>query len=52
MKILIVNPFGIGDVIFSTPLVEVLKARFSGSRIGYVCNARAYEVIKTNPFLD
>src|SRR3989338_1165696 len=52
MKILIVNPFGIGDVIFSTPLVEVLKARFSGSRIGYVCNARAYEVIKTNPFLE
>lgn len=51
MKILIINPFGIGDVIFSTPLIEALKGRYPDSMIGYVCNRRAYEVIKSNPHL-
>lgn len=51
-KILIVNPFGIGDVIFSTPVVEILKDKFPHSLIGYVCNKRSYEVIKSNPKID
>jgi heptosyltransferase-2 len=49
MKILIINPFGIGDVIFSTPLIEILKKEFPDSFIGYVCNKRAAGLIKTNP---
>jgi heptosyltransferase-2 len=52
MRILIVNPFGIGDVIFSAPLIEALKKSYPDSFIGYVCNKRAYEVIKSNPNLN
>lgn len=51
-NILIVNPFGIGDVLFSTPLVEILKERYPDSVIGYVCNRRAFEVIRSNPKID
>ncbi len=51
-KILIVNPFGIGDVIFSTPLVEVLKKHFPNSYIAYICNRRALRLIETNPSLS
>jgi len=51
-KILIINPFGIGDVIFSTPLVEIIKKRFPNSFIGYVCNKRVSELMLLNPFLD
>ncbi len=51
-KILIINPFGIGDVIFSTPLIEALKKNFPDSFIGYVCNKRVYEVIRSNPNLN
>ena len=51
-KILIINPFGIGDVVFSTPLIEILKNRFPGSFIGYLCNRRVSELIATNPKLD
>ncbi|MDP2912813.1 MAG: glycosyltransferase family 9 protein [Candidatus Omnitrophota bacterium] len=51
-KILIVNPFGIGDVIFSTPLVDILKKNFPDSYIGYLCNRRVSELIATNPCLD
>ncbi len=52
LKILIINPFGIGDVIFSTPLIEVLKDKYPDCFIGYVCNKRAYEVIRSNPKID
>lgn len=51
-KILIINPFGIGDVIFSTPLIEILKDKDPYCRIGYICNKRAYEVIRSNPKID
>ncbi|MBN2453523.1 MAG: glycosyltransferase family 9 protein [Candidatus Omnitrophica bacterium] len=51
-KILIVNPFGIGDVIFSTPLIEILKNKNPSCFIGYICNKRAYEVIKSDPKID
>lgn len=51
-RILVINPFGIGDVIFSTPLIAALKKNFPDSFIGYLCNKRAYEVIKSNPNID
>lgn len=51
-KILIVNPFGIGDVIFSTPLIEILKDKYPDCVIGYICNKRAYEVMRSNPKID
>jgi len=51
-KILIINPFGIGDVIFSTPLIEILRDKYSHIFIGYICNKRSYEVIRSNPKID
>ena len=51
-KILITNPFGIGDVIFSTPLIEALKKYYPYSYIGYICNRRVSGLISTNPNLD
>jgi heptosyltransferase-2 len=51
-KILITNPFGIGDVIFSTPLIETLKKYYPDSYIGYVCNRRVSDLISTNLFLN
>ncbi|MFC1624614.1 glycosyltransferase family 9 protein [Candidatus Omnitrophota bacterium] len=48
-KILIINPFGIGDVLFSTALVSAVKKTYSGCYIGYICNIRTKEILKTNP---
>jgi len=52
MKILIVNPFGIGDVLFTTPLISNLKEAFPDSYIGYVCNVRTKDVLLSNPNID
>ena len=51
-NILIVNPFGIGDVMFSTPLIEILKENYPNSYIAYICNRRAYDILIANPHLD
>ena len=51
-RILIINPFGIGDVLFTTPVVGLLRKKFSDSFIGYICNKRVEEVLVTNPDLD
>ena len=48
-KILVINPFGIGDVLFSTPLITAIKEKYPLSYIAYICNIRAREAIETNP---
>lgn len=50
--ILIINPFGIGDVLFSTPLVSAVKERYPGCYIGYICNIRTRDILETNPEVD
>jgi len=52
MRILIVNPFGIGDVLFTTPLIANLKDAYPDSYIGYVCNARTKDILLNNPHVD
>jgi lipopolysaccharide heptosyltransferase II len=52
MKILVINPFGIGDVIFSTPLIRALRESYPDCFVGYVCNKRAYEVLSSDPNLS
>ncbi len=49
-RFLIVNPFGIGDVLFTTPMIEAIKAQ--GAFLGYVCNARSSHLILSNPKVD
>ena len=51
-SILIVNPFGIGDVLFTTPLVRAVRRAFPDSRIGYLCNRRTESLLRNNPHLD
>ena len=49
---LIINPFGIGDVLFSTPLIRNIKSNFPASRIFYLCNKRVHPVLKDNPLIS
>ncbi len=51
-KILIVNPFGIGDVLFSTTVVRAVKQAYPESYIGYLCNKNVAPVLEHNPAID
>ena len=51
-KILIFNPFGIGDVLFTTPLVKNLKDNLKDVSISYLCNRRTQPLLKNNKFID
>jgi len=51
-SILIFNPFGIGDVLFSTPLIRNLKDNLPGVSLVYLCNRRVYPLLKDNIFLN
>ena len=51
-KILIINIFGIGDVLFSTPLISNLRKNYPNVKIGYVCNRRSAPVLQSNPKVD
>ena len=47
-RILIVNPFGIGDVLFSTPLVRAVRRAFPDASIAYLGNRRTQEIMRRN----
>lgn len=51
-RILVVNPFGIGDVLFTTPLIRALRRAFPESRLSYLCNRRTERILQNNPNLD
>lgn len=51
-KILIANIFGIGDVLFTTPLISNLKKHFKELEVGYLCNARTKDVLEYNPDIE
>jgi len=51
-KILIINPFGIGDILFTTPAVRAIKDNYPDSIIGYWCNERAEPILKDNPCIN
>jgi heptosyltransferase-2 len=47
-----INPFGVGDILFSTPLLSVVKEKHPVSYIGYICNIRTREILETNPEIN
>lgn len=49
---LIINPFGIGDVLFSMPLIKSLKESFPGSKLSYLCNRRVQPILENDPLVD
>ena len=51
-KILLINPFGIGDVLFTTALIHTLKDASPFVKIGYLCNRRTAAILQNNPNVD
>jgi len=51
-RVLIVNPFGIGDVLFTTPLIKNLKQQIPDISLGYLANARTADILKNYSLLD
>lgn len=51
-KVLFINPFGIGDVLFTTPLVGAVRSLAPEARLGFLCNRRAYPVLEHNADLN
>lgn len=51
-RILIVNPFGIGDVLFTTPLITAMKERLPGVSISFIGNAKTVPFMSRDPRID
>lgn len=51
-KFLIINPFGIGDVLFTTPVLVAIRNSHPDAFIGYWCNERVAELLKNNPDIN
>ncbi len=51
-RFLAINPFGIGDVLFTTPVIRSIKKAYPDSFIGYWCNQRTQGVLSNNPYID
>ncbi len=51
-KILIINIFGIGDVLFTTPLISNIKKSAPKTSIHYLCNKRSQAVLQNNTKID
>ena len=51
-KILVINPFGIGDVLTSTVLVRQLRKGNPNSYIAYICNLKVKDILVTNPDIN
>ncbi len=50
-KILIVNPFGVGDLLFSTPLIKNLKYYYPDSKITALVAERNIPILENNPHI-
>ena len=51
-RILIVNPFGIGDVLFSTPLIKNLRFYYPDAFIAVAVQKKVVPVLENNPNID
>jgi len=51
-KILVICPYGIGDTLFATPLLRVLKKTFPSSKLSVLIGSRTEELVKNNPYVD
>jgi len=51
-RILIINPFGIGDVLFSTPLIRNLRYYFPDSFIAVAVQRKIVPVLENNPHIN
>ena len=51
-KFIIINPFGIGDVLFTTPVMRAIKDAYPDAFIGYWCNERVTGLLKDNSCIN
>ncbi|MFA5363264.1 MAG: glycosyltransferase family 9 protein [Candidatus Omnitrophota bacterium] len=51
-KFLFINPFGIGDVLFTTPAIRAVKESIPDSFIGYWCNERVAPIVRAHPAIN
>ncbi len=51
-KILVINPYGIGDVLFTTPLLSNLREFYPQSKIGVVLGSRTRQILEFNGDVD
>jgi lipopolysaccharide heptosyltransferase II len=51
-RILVVNPYGIGDVLFTTPLISNLRKQFPNAYIGALLGSRTKEILEDNSDID
>jgi lipopolysaccharide heptosyltransferase II len=52
VKILLVRPRLLGDVVFTTPAIRALRHRFPNAHLTYVVEPAAAGVVQDNPHLD
>ena len=50
-RVLVVNPFGVGDVIFTMPLAEILR-KSGASFVGFICNERTADLVRLDTSID
>jgi len=51
-KFLIINPFGIGDVLFTTPVIKAIKDSYPDAVVDYWCNQRVEPLLTANPDIN
>ncbi len=51
-KILIINPYGIGDVLFTTPIIRNLRMAYPKAFIAYLANGRTADFLGANRDLN
>jgi len=51
-KILITRLSAIGDVIHALPVAYALRKKFPDAQIDWLVEAKAYPLVKLNPYLD
>lgn len=50
-KILVLNRLGIGDVVVTTPLAQLLKEHFA-AQVGFAVAKKAEDVLRNHPYID
>lgn len=49
---MVINVFGIGDVLFSTPLLRNLRNNFPSAKIYYLCNKKTAPLLKSHHLIE
>ncbi len=51
-RVLIINPFGVGDCLFASPLIANLKEAYPQAKITYIANARTKDFLQQDPNIE